>query len=500
MKLRTRVRRIGITGSARAGKTVFLLSLIDHLKWGDLKLGADTTGHFQRRPCRPGPVAKLLAKMPGAGKWFDDDRREFEYDALRKHLAEEKEWPGKTTASFFFRCRFQRRVGGGKWKNLWRLVDRVSDDEIEFFDFPGERVADVAMIDQNFDEWSDAVIRGLVEDPRKAAAAETFIRLNNTETPQADAMVTAWKLALGRLILDCHSLITPSTYLVDVDGKTARERVREMRIAQGVANANARESAEELAEAGCAGLPGHEFAPMSATARKSSPDLARHFEEYYESYQRRVVRPFAAHLLSCHALIYLVDLADVLGSGVQKLNDTQEMIAKLIECIERGQGLFISILRGAVNLGRAILGGKWGFIDRIAFVASKADKIHTQDRDKLKPLLDDLAVKLAGGLGPSEVDCFGCSAVNSTTPVPGDGRILVGRPIRVIKDGKTVCLPADAEDECQVRVPELPRHWPDRWRVEDFQFTDFHPKIPAIHRKPPEQVGLDEILKFALDV
>jgi predicted YcjX-like family ATPase len=132
-------------------------------------------------------------------------------------------------------------------------------------------------------------------------------------------------------------------------------------------------------------------------------------------------------------------------------------------------------------------------------VASKADKVHPQDRHKLKPLLDDLAGKLARDSGRSDIDSFACSAVNSTTPLPGKERKLVGRPIWENKDGRPVYRSPAAPD-CEVTVPALPEHWPhDAWKPEAYNFTDFHPAIPAVYRQAPAQMGLDEVLKFVLD-
>jgi len=104
------------------------------------------------------------------------------------------------------------------------------------------------------------MLRILQEDPDKTAAAVPFIQAIESDALDAATVLARWKLTLSRLILDCHALITPSTFLVDVDGREARER-----------------TAEELATHRCAGLPGKEFAPLSADVRRGVPELSRLF-------------------------------------------------------------------------------------------------------------------------------------------------------------------------------------------------------------------------------
>ncbi len=471
MKIRTRVHKIGITGSARAGKTVFLLSLINQLEYGGLNLGDDKTRLYRRLPPH-------------------DKRDEFDYDLLRKHLAVNEEWPAKTKDSSFWRCSFECSSA------------IVNKDEIEFFDFPGERVADVTMVNQSFGEWSDMMIRSLTNDPGKAVASASFIRAIEQDDPQQEDIVAAWKLALGHLILDCHALITPSTFLIDSDGKEVRERVRKKRRAEGAVDLYAADSADELAAVGCAGCLGREFAPLPANVRENAPELARCFAQHYEHYQQAVVRPFAAHLLSCDALIYLVDVTDVLGSGMQKFNDTQDIIEKLLDCIQRRREFTKWMARGALNLvlwlkmvGRRI---KLRSVSRVAFVASKADKVHEEDHDNLEKLIKGLAGNLAERCGLSDVEYFICKAVNSTTSRHRDEKkVLEGRPLW---EQKVVPLkrrpPTDKEIE--VPVPDLPGDWSNNWLAGDFRFTDFHPKIPANHREPPQHAKINEVLKFVL--
>jgi|GEM_PF-5693750 len=100
-------------------------------------------------------------------------------------------------------------------------------DVIHFLDFPGERGADITMFNKSYDEWSDSMLKNMLETPCKTAVAEPFLSTIKSTAPQPVAVIAAWKLCLARLFLSCHTIITPSTFVVDNEGKTPVDRVNE---------------------------------------------------------------------------------------------------------------------------------------------------------------------------------------------------------------------------------------------------------------------------------
>lgn len=113
-RLWTRCRRIAVIGARNAGKTIFITSLINHLRAHD--------------PERPDPKFDL-----GKGRVteFREIRRGsvpvFNYGSYRRRMARDRCWPEKTTDISCYRCYFKltRRSLVNYYLELW--------------DFPGER-------------------------------------------------------------------------------------------------------------------------------------------------------------------------------------------------------------------------------------------------------------------------------------------------------------------------------------------------------------------------
>lgn len=475
----TRVRRIGITGASGAGKTSFLLSLISNLQNGnwELKVNGKKVGKTDR-----------FKQLPFKG----DKLQHFNYDGLRNYLAEHRDWPHKTTDSHIFRCEFKTN----------KLSHRL-----EFYDFPGERVADILMVGKSYEEWSEDIIKLIEDDPAKSKAAAVFLNTLKNTTGQiesaADRIVGAWKLALSRLLLNCHSLISPSTFLVDQNGEDVEKRLKKA----WPTDESARNSPEKITEVSWAGLAGREFAPLPDAMRKSAPELARCFKNFYEEYQKQVVRPFENHLFSCNGVIFLMDIPDILASGMQKLKDQEALLEGFLRCIDKKRGGWLRRnSRSAWDFALERFSKKAKFIEKVAFVASKADQIakgntvdSENDQARLEGLLKSLVMPAIRQAGPKKHDYFTCKAVNSTEQVPSEHGKLKGRPKRLLENKKVIaCSPSD--EPKIVEVPSLPKEWPDitQWNEKDFAFVEFFPNVPGRPSMPLQEVGLNLILDFIL--
>jgi len=133
-------------------------------------------------------------------------------------------------------------------------------------------------------------------------------------------------------------------------------------------------------------------------------------------------------------------------------------------------------------------------ITRMAFVASKCDLVHEDDRDNLLMLLKELVGHLPEQHDGLEAEFFCASAVQSTSS-DANTHSLVGIP-EFTQDGQPTGPDASVR---VVPVSQVPAHWPDRWSPGDFCFPDFKPKqFPGLKIRPPRQLGLDKVFSFVL--
>jgi len=448
---RTAERRIGIVGLANSGKTVLLTSLLDHLHNHEpdrFRLG-DANAPATLRKFRVVPV---LAESTA-----------FDFEQARKALGNDHRWPRKTKDRFEYACAFRR--------SDWRF----NEAELRFFDLPGERLADAAMLGRSYAEWSDRWHQYTRDDSRQAAASRVFLDLIATGQDEVD-VIAAYKLALGQAMADYKSYVSPSTFWLDPQGT----------LPNGL-------KAEELIAGRFAGLPGCEFAPLPAGVRAARPALAAIFESHFLRYRAEVVESYLQVLAECHSLIVLVDVVGLLGAGTGAANDYRRMLSDLFEVLQPGEDMIGRITRA---VSEALFQHRPRHVTKVAFAAPKIDLVHPADRDRVRHLLKSFVGKRAVEIDGLLTDFFTCAAVLSTEPMPGEAgaRMLRGRRYR---DAEGKRLPFG--DAVKYPTSEVPPDWPAAWEAGAFNFPEVYPEVPEYRGIPPKQIGLDRLLDFAMD-
>lgn len=444
----------------QSGKTVLLTSLIDHLKKHDparFPLDGRHTG-----------LVEIETLPPATGA------ERFDYGAHRSRLGN-RQWPVKTCTCSEYRALYVR--GDRHYTKI----------DLSLLDIPGERLADLGIAHhRRFEDWSDAILDALRVAPEfTAAAAPFFTCLDEIAAQPGTAVEPAqllhtYRLTLARLIEAYMPLVTPSSFLIDADGNYVAEDI--------VRLADAEQRSAALAGRQLSGLSQEtQFAPLSQKVRRAQPALTARFAAHYARYRQQLVLPFARALKACDTLIVLVDVAMLLEGGVGTLNASQTLLQHIVAYIDPGftpLGTFGTWLVHLATLGLVTLDG----VRRIVFVATKADRVHQDDRGKLETLLRDLTAPLVRGrqaVRSLHIDYVVCAAVNSTrSEIEAQHHVLQF----VSPHGNTV----------RQDVSWLPNGWPDHWEPADYTFPAPPPWMPANRGNPPQHINLHWIAAAVL--
>ncbi len=376
--------RLGVTGLARAGKTVFITALVHNLIHGGRLpvFSAAAGGRLTRAFLQPQP---------------DDAVPRFDYEAHVAALVEDRIWPQSTrqvselrlTIEYESASYLSRKLGPGKL-------------HLDLIDYPGEWLLDLPLLKKSYAEFSsDALARARAANRDRIAApfleALQSVDPDGPET-EADAqrLSNAFKTYLAACREDTHalSMLPPGRFLMpgDLDGS-----------------------------------PALTFAPLDlkqdeAPARTGT--FRAMMERRFEAYKTHVVRPFFRdHFARLDRQIVLVDVLHALNAGPEALNDLQAALGEVLTSFRPGRRSWLaSILRRR--------------IDRILFAATKADHLNREDHDRLQAILRRLVARGMdhARFSGADVDVVALAAIRATreASVRHDGEDLpaiLGTPL-----------------------------------------------------------------------
>jgi predicted YcjX-like family ATPase len=364
--------KVAITGLARSGKTVFLTSLIANLlamgtgrpTMPALRAHIDKSGKDRLRNIR------LVPARAGTTPRFDYPGK------LADLAAAQPKWPERTEDLAEIELELEVRAGSGLLGQM-RGLSGTPRVRLQLLDYPGEWLLDLPLLNLSYRRWSADTLDRLREKPRSDVAAEFLSFVSHIDpTRTADEA----------LILRGHRLY-----------KAALERCRAefgLRYLQPgrFLTMGARNDAPFLWFFPTDNLP-------SYIGQNSIADLliAR-----FDAYKAEVRASFFdTNFRAFDRQIVLVDTLGALHAGRTAFEDTERAIGDIAAC-----------LAGSDSILPRFLGGSG--IERIAFVATKADHMPELHRDNLRALMRDM-VRLARVHGPDTVSYHAAAAVVSTT-------------------------------------------------------------------------------------
>lgn len=427
--------RLGVTGLARSGKTVFITALVHNLMSGGRLpfFDAAAEGRLLRAYLEPQP---------------DEIVPRFEYE---KHLADltatPPNWPESTRRISQLRLTLEYESA-----RFWKRQFGRERLHIDIVDYPGEWLLDLPLMDLSYEDWSRDAVARTYDASRNPDAKAWQEALSETDPAgpadeaRAGTLSDLFKSYLRSTRADQYALSTtpPGRFLMPGDLE---------------------------------GSPALTFAPLDANTQT---DFARDtiwslMERRYEAYKRHVIRPFFRdHFVRLDRQIVLIDVLSALNGGPAAMTDLERAMRDILECYRTGSNSLWSSLF-------------YPRIDRIVLAATKADRLHHESHDRLEAILSLLtasAIDKASYSG-SDVKVLALAAVRATREAEAKkgGETLpciVGYPLKGEKIGRRTFDGTEAFAIFPGDLPADPEEAMSGWKTDDadMRFLRFRPPDP----------------------
>lgn len=439
------VIRLGVTGLARSGKTVFITSLVasllDRGRMSQLKAAAD--GRIVAAYLQPQPDVTVPR--------FDYENH---YAAL---TGQAPHWPESTRAVSELRLSFKVQPTG-----LLSGFQSPRTVHVDIVDYPGEWLLDLALLDLSYAEWSEQVLSRIAD---RSEAADYLAQVSKIdaalvlEEPKAQALAAGFTTYLNAARDAGYYDCTPGRFLLPGD---------------------------------LAGSPVLTFAPLPLVEKPSRRALWREMERRFEAYKSKVVKPFFRdHFARIDRQVVLVDALGAINRGPQAVEEMRRAMADILASFRPGRNAFLS---------RLLMGKR---VERILFAATKADHLHHRQHGRLTAIMGALTrdaqdrAKFAG----AKVDAMSIAALRATVEetMRHDGRDLDCVRGTLLDGGKQAAFYPGELPEDPSKLLSAARKGDSAWLDGDYEIMSFAPAKLSL--KPgfgPPHIRLDQAAQFLL--
>ncbi|WP_027489171.1 YcjX family GTP-binding protein [Allorhizobium undicola] len=456
--------RLGVTGLSRAGKTVFISSLVHNLlNGGRLPL-------FE--PMQSGRVSRVtLEAQP------DDAVPRFQYEDHIHALVRDRLWPDSTRAISELRLVIEYRSASG-----WGRMFSRGKLAIDIVDYPGEWLLDLPLLGQDYATFSAKTIE-LARTGIRTALSQQWLALAarlDPDAPADEAEVRQLSSAFADYLKACKaderslSTLPPGRFLMPGDLE---------------------------------GSPALTFAPLplAPNARAVRGSLQAMMERRFEAYKSVVVKPFfREHFARLDRQIVLIDALQAINRGPEAVRDLETALGEVLACFRPG----------ASSLLQSLVGRR---IDKVLVAATKADHLHHESHAALQAItrrLVDGAVTRMGMAGAG-IEVLALASVRATREanIRQDGQVLpvvAGTPMAGETIGgehfdgnrKTAIFPGDLPEDAGILFADPKASTYDPKDLPDLNIIRFRP--PALEetaqgmRLSIPHIRLDRALQFLL--
>jgi predicted YcjX-like family ATPase len=437
------VVRLGVTGLSRAGKTVFITSLIANLvNRGRMPaLRAAAEGRIRTAWLQPQP---------------DDTVPRFDYET---HLAAitgpAPHWPESTRGISELRLSFRVQPTG-----LLAGLSGPKTMHLDIVDYPGEWLLDLSLLDKSYEDWSREVLT------RIAARRE------------AEAFRAALDIA------------DPAARLDEVAARGLAEAFTGYLTAARAAGYSDCTPGRFLLPGDLRGSPVLTFAPLPEGAHGRG-SLGREFARRYDAYKREIVKPFFRdHFARIDRQVVLVDVLGAIHSGPRAVEDLRQAMADILGAFRPGRNAFLSQL----FLGKRV--------EKILFAATKADHLHNAQHAQLSAITEALLAdaRTRADFAGAETAAMSIAALRATTEdrIERDGRTLdVVRG--TLLDGKRAAFYPGRLPDDPSRLLSPARQGAETWLDADYQVMTFAPQPVTLRPgEGPPHIRLDRAAEFLI--
>ncbi len=443
------VIRLGVTGLARSGKTVFITSLVANLMDRGRMPGltAAKEGRIEAAFLQPQP---------------DDTVPRFDFEThLGALTGAAPQWPDSTRAISELRLSLRVRPSG-----LLAGLQGPRTVHLDIVDYPGEWLLDLALLDKGYAQWSEDTLTRIAGRPqasRFVAQARAEDSAKALDEPRAQDLARAFtgylQAARDAGFYDC----TPGRFLLPGD---------------------------------LAGSPVLTFAPLPAQTAAPRRSLWREMERRYEAYKAQVVKPFFRdHFARIDRQVVLVDALGAIHKGPGAVEDMRGAMADILSAFRPGTNAFLTRL----FLGRRV--------EKILFAATKADHLHHLQHARLTAIMEALTrdARDRAQFAGADTTAMAIAALRATTE---EVRAHDGRDLACVRGtlleadgtrGKAAAFyPGELPDD-PARLLGPARDGADRWLDAEYQVMSFAPAPLSL--KPgdgPPHIRLDRAAQFLI--
>ncbi|SMX49179.1 YcjX family protein [Maliponia aquimaris] len=437
--------RLGVTGLSRAGKTVFITSLVANLMDRDRmpQLVAQGEGRI---------LSAFLQPQP------DDTLPRFDYEThLAALTARVPHWPDSTRAVSELRLSLRIRPAG-----LLAGLQGPRTLHLDIVDYPGEWLLDLSLLDKSYADWSKDMLTRL---PLRPGGADLLAQLQAEDSGQdldetrARALAQAYTASLHAARKAGFSDCSPGRFLLPGELE---------------------------------GSPVLTFAPLPPNPGAGRRALWREFERRFDSYKARVVKPFFRdHFSRIDRQIVLVDALGAIHAGPRAVEDLRQTLADILAAFRPGANAFLTSL----FLGKRV--------EKILFAATKADHLHHLQHGRLTAIMEALTrdARERARFAGAQTQAMSIAALRATTEqtLQHGGQDLPCVRGTLLDSGKQAAFyPGELpEDPAHLLGPA--RAGQESWLDQDYGVMNFAPaQLTLKPGEGPPHIRLDRAAQFLI--